>query len=224
MPGMGSSLTCGSARAGAGGPGSGMAIWTRDAGRPQTPVYGGRPVRGGSRRVSVGAGRRPSDHAAGPLREESQAGRGSARARSRRGSPPGREHDGGSLGPDRPLDRMGWNPRCRARHRTNERGWILGYGSGQFYFGLTAEQPARITYLRSPDKLTTGTWYQVAATYDGVTMKLYVDGALVATHEGQRGPILQPDSLFYMMGAYRDDNDYYPFTGKLERITVGINP
>ena len=96
---------------------------------------------------------------------------------------------------------------------THERGWILGYGNNQFYFGLVAEKPARITYLRASGKFVTGTWYHVAASYDGNEMRLYVDGQLRAQHVGQSGPILQPESPFFTIGAYRDDNDYYPVTG-----------
>jgi len=103
---------------------------------------------------------------------------------------------------------------------THERGWILGYGEDQFYFGLTAEKPGRMTYLRTPGKVVTGLWYHVAASYDGKEMLLYLDGKLSARHAGQEGPILQPESPFYTIGAYRDDNDYYPFTGKLERISI----
>jgi len=103
---------------------------------------------------------------------------------------------------------------------THERGWILGYGNNQFYFGLVAEKPARITYLRAAGSFVTGAWYHVAASYDGNEMRLYVDGQLSAQHTGQSGPILQPDSPFFTIGSYRDDDDYHPFSGKLERITL----
>ncbi|MDP7657421.1 MAG: PQQ-binding-like beta-propeller repeat protein, partial [Roseibacillus sp.] len=115
-----------------------------------------------------------------------------------------------------------WGGILGAVHDTgsHERGWILGYGDNQFYFGLVAEKPARITYLRASGNFVTGAWYHVAASYDGNEMRLYVDGQLSSQHTGQSGRILQPESPFFTIGAYRDDNDYYPFSGKLERITL----
>lgn len=102
-----------------------------------------------------------------------------------------------------------------------EFGWILGYGNKQFNFGLVAEKPGSISYLRSRQQFRTGTWYYVAATYDGKVMKLYLNGRLSALHHGRSGPILQPKEPFhYIIGSYRDDNDNRPLTGKLERITV----
>ncbi|MEV1286090.1 LamG-like jellyroll fold domain-containing protein [Micromonospora sp. NPDC049679] len=62
--------------------------------------------------------------------------------------------------------------------------------NGQLEFGLrqTASATSRFTYVRSPNSYNDGAWHQVAATYDGTTMSLYVDGALAAsaaaTHAG----------------------------------------
>ncbi len=104
---------------------------------------------------------------------------------------------------------------------TREAGWVLGYRRDRFYFGLATEGPGRITYLQSDSTMLLKTWYHVVATYDGIgEQRLYVDGRLDARRTGQQGPILRPDPLFYTIGAYRDDNDHNPFTGRLAEVSV----
>jgi outer membrane protein assembly factor BamB len=102
-----------------------------------------------------------------------------------------------------------------------EMGWILGYRGNRFCFGLATEEVRSITYLNAASTLVTKAWYHLVATYDGVgNQRLYVDGKPSAHSETQRGAVLQPDQLFYTIGAYRDENDYFPFSGKLAGISV----
>ena len=58
-----------------------------------------------------------------------------------------------------------------------ERGWVLGYDNDDFVFGLSTDDD--ITYMDSPEDFTPGAWHHVVGTYDGDTMRLYVDGELV---------------------------------------------
>ena len=102
-----------------------------------------------------------------------------------------------------------------------EMGWVMGYRGNHFCFGLATEGVRRITYLNSGSTFITKEWYHLVATYDGTgNQQLYVDGKLSAQSKTQRGAILQPDQLFYTIGAYRDENDFFPFSGKLAGISV----
>ncbi|MFP6872629.1 MAG: PQQ-binding-like beta-propeller repeat protein [Verrucomicrobiales bacterium] len=102
-----------------------------------------------------------------------------------------------------------------------EMGWVLGYRGNRFCFGLATEEVRRITYLNAASTLVTKAWYHLVATYDGTgNQRLYVDGKPSAHSETQRGAVLQPDQLFYTIGAYRDENDYHPFSGRLAGISV----
>ncbi len=102
-----------------------------------------------------------------------------------------------------------------------EMGWVLGYRGNRFCFGLATEGVRRITYLNAGSTFITKAWYHLVATYDGTgNQQLYVDGKLSAQSKTQRGAILQPDQLFYTIGAYRDENDFFPFSGKLAGISV----
>jgi len=102
-----------------------------------------------------------------------------------------------------------------------EMGWILGYRRNKFYFGLATEGVRRITYLNAGSTFVTKAWYHLVATYDGTgNQRLYVDGQSSAHSKVQHGAVLPPDQLFYTIGAYRDDDNNYPFSGKLAGISV----
>ncbi len=105
-----------------------------------------------------------------------------------------------------------------------EGGWMLGSRNGRFVFGLATDDAddgdGFITYLEARETYTTGQWYTVIGTYDGSRMKIYVDGEFQATTDVQSGPILYPDSAWYGIGSYRDGDETYPFTGRLDEIAV----
>ncbi len=102
-----------------------------------------------------------------------------------------------------------------------ERGWLLGYRQSKFCFALAgAEASGRLTYLSAERDAQPGQWHHVAATYDGTTMRLYVDGKLSASDTAQRGDINYPPRAFYEIGAYRDDNEHYRMQGLLNEVRV----
>ncbi|MCA9297787.1 MAG: PQQ-binding-like beta-propeller repeat protein, partial [Phycisphaerales bacterium] len=102
-----------------------------------------------------------------------------------------------------------------------ERGWLLGFRDRQFCMAVKAEGGTdALTYLTGGEPFVDGTWHHVAGTYDATTIRLYVDGALVAESDAQHGPIHMPPSGTYHLGAYRDDNEYGRMTGALAEICV----
>ena len=102
-----------------------------------------------------------------------------------------------------------------------ERGWLLGFRQRKFSLALAGKEgPGRLTYLNADADFTLGNWHHVVGTYDGATMRLYVDGKLSAESEEQRGEINYPPRTFYELGAYHDDNEHYPTTGLMHEVRV----
>ena len=105
-----------------------------------------------------------------------------------------------------------------------EKGWLLGYNSNNFYFGLSTEGAddgdGLMTYMAGKTKYETGKLYHVVATYDGTTMKLYVNGKLDASSKVQRGPILYPQKASYVLGAYHDENEWNSHQGRIAELAV----
>ena len=101
-----------------------------------------------------------------------------------------------------------------------ERGWMLGYRGARFCFGLVSSKKQRLTYLTADTEFATGSWYYVAATYDGQTMNLYVDGQLTASSKEQAGDILYPERGRFGLGGYRDDDEFYPLDGRIAEVSL----
>ena len=102
-----------------------------------------------------------------------------------------------------------------------ERGWILGFRDSKFSFALAgAEGNGRLTYLTAEDEFKKRHWHHVAATYDGMTMSLFVDGKLSAASTAQKGDIHYPPSAFYEIGAYHDNDENHRLTGALHEVRV----
>ncbi|QDV06288.1 Calcineurin-like phosphoesterase [Planctomycetes bacterium Poly30] len=100
-----------------------------------------------------------------------------------------------------------------------EKGWLLGYDDSAFTFGIstasTDDGDGRLVYLRAASPYLVGRWHHVAATYDGSTSRLYVDGVLSAESTETQGPALMSDSARLTVGAYRDSDEFYPHDGRL---------
>jgi predicted phosphodiesterase len=105
-----------------------------------------------------------------------------------------------------------------------EQGWLLGYTNDRFSFALASEGAddgnGLLTYLEADEPYARSTWHHVAATYDGTTMRLYVNGRLAATSDEQHGAILHPETAPYVVGAYHDANELYPLEGALQHVRV----
>lgn len=100
-----------------------------------------------------------------------------------------------------------------------ERGFLLGYEEDRFCFALATQGAddgdGKLTYLRGSEPFVPGRWHHVAATYDGETMRLYVDGALQVSGAEQSGAVLLDPGATFAVGGYRDVNEDYPMDGRL---------
>ncbi|MBA4030939.1 MAG: metallophosphoesterase [Planctomyces sp.] len=109
-----------------------------------------------------------------------------------------------------------------------EKGWLLGYENGKFSFALASQGSddgnGRMTYLTAKDPIELGRWYHIAGTYDGQMMKLYVNGQLAGESKAQSGDILYEPKSPYVVGAYKDSNEIYPWAGAFHEVKVYCRP
>ena len=102
-----------------------------------------------------------------------------------------------------------------------EHGWLLGYRNSKFSFAIASEQgPQNLTYLSATSEFELGQWHHVMGTYDGVEMRLYVNGVLNGTSLVQKGPIRYPQRGYYEIGAYHDANEHHRMNGMLREVRV----
>lgn len=105
-----------------------------------------------------------------------------------------------------------------------EKGWLLGFNRRAFSFALSTtgadDGNGNLTRLNGQTPLETGRWHYVVATYDGTTMRLYVDGKLDGESTAQSGDVLYPERGRYALAAYADDNELYPLDGAIFEVKV----
>ncbi len=105
-----------------------------------------------------------------------------------------------------------------------EKGWMLGHDEHAFTFGIstraTDDGDGRLIYLTADVPFEAGRWHHVAATYDGETARLFVDGRLAARAEEPGGPILTDDAARFVIGAYADSNEMFPLDGRISEASV----
>ena len=106
-----------------------------------------------------------------------------------------------------------------------ETGWMLGYSTDSFTFavsskGLTSDADGKLTYLKGTTPIVPGKWYHVAGTYDGRSMKLYINGELQGQTTEQSGDIRYPTSAPYTIACYKDDDEEFPMNGTLLEVKV----
>jgi len=102
----------------------------------------------------------------------------------------------------------------------SEFGWVLGLDNQRYFFALASENKRRMTYLSSPENNEAGKWCHVTGTYDGTSLKLYLNGKLINQTTEQSGPILYPEKAWLTIGAYRDDNEFFQMAGSLAYVKL----
>ena len=102
-----------------------------------------------------------------------------------------------------------------------ERGWLLGYRDTKFCFAVKSTGGGNtLTYLTAPADFQQEAWHHVVGTYDGQTMRLYVDGNQVATSKSESGKIDYPPQAFYEIGAYHDKDENFRLVGMIDEVRV----
>lgn len=105
-----------------------------------------------------------------------------------------------------------------------EKGWLLGYNRRSFTFHLASrgadDGNGSLTVVRAQSAIEPERWYHVAGTYDGTTLRIYVNGALEGESTAQSGDILYPERGRYAAGAWVDDDEFTGLQGALAEIKV----
>ena len=109
---------------------------------------------------------------------------------------------------------------CIQDNGSDESGWVLGTRGQRFSIGLASVNNGQLTYLEDTEDFMLGQWYHVAATYNGSSLKLFVNGIEKASSNAQSGAIEYPTSSWFTIGRYKDDNEDNRHHGDLDNVLV----
>ena len=103
-----------------------------------------------------------------------------------------------------------------------EQGWVLGYNNSQFSFGLSStgadDGNGLLTYLNATTNFTLQRWQHVVGTYDGTQQRIYVNGQLAGSSAVQFSNINYAAAAPFDIGAYHDDNEFFPLNGWIKEV------
>ncbi len=106
-----------------------------------------------------------------------------------------------------------------------EKGWMLGVTFGRkcsFALASTQGSPKGFTYIKDDNEFPVGKWRHIAGVYDGQNgnMLFYIDGELIGSSKARSGDILYPEDGQLMIGAFKDQDEFYPFTGNIAEVRL----
>nr|AQX77697.1 NocS [Nodularia sp. HBU26] len=100
---------------------------------------------------------------------------------------------------------------------------LLLDGKSGIYLGLEASSQSQqhMPYLSSgANTLNLNQWHHVAGTYNGEQMKVYIDGVEKASLDISSSAIKYEPENDLLIGMFKDDNEFYPFQGKIAEVRL----
>jgi len=105
-----------------------------------------------------------------------------------------------------------------------ESGWMIGYSNDSFYFALSGvggnDADGSLTYVKGTTPIEPDRWYYVAGSYDGRSMKLFINGEMQGESTEQSGDVRYPLHAPYTIACYKDDNEQFPMDGTILEVKV----
>jgi predicted phosphodiesterase len=94
---------------------------------------------------------------------------------------------------------------CFSQKGEANRGWRLGYEAGQWVFGLatagSSVTNASWAKVVSRTPILSSRWYYVVGSYDGLVLRLYVNGLLTAESSEAAGEVLEAAGSEWVIGG-----------------------
>jgi hypothetical protein len=101
-----------------------------------------------------------------------------------------------------------------------QEGWVLGFNSARFTFGLASGTHGRMTFVEAQTPYELGQWYHVVGTYDGITQRIYLNGKLEGTDTSASGEIRHAAAAPLLIGAHATEAGFRKLQGIVHEVRV----
>lgn len=93
-------------------------------------------------------------------------------------------------------------------------------GTSGAYFGLVPTGSSAIYLSSGVGTITLNDWNHVVGTYDGETMRIYIDGDEAANQTVSATSIDYSPAVDLLIGRYSDDDEVYAFNGSIGEVKI----
>ncbi|MFO1461697.1 MAG: LamG-like jellyroll fold domain-containing protein [Verrucomicrobiota bacterium] len=100
------------------------------------------------------------------------------------------------------------------------RGLLLGVRDQRFIFALSTGESSGSSELKASEAVERRHWYHLAATFDGRTRRLYVNGTLAAAATNSPAEIRFPDAAPFLIGSVRAGEGSNPLQGAIHEVLL----
>ena len=112
---------------------------------------------------------------------------------------------------------------CFQRNRGDSRGWYVGLGplGASYVFTLRRKGSTNPTILMDPSTNVDKKWHMLTASYDGMVMKMYLDGDLLVESDAVQADVLYPTAgANFTLGAWADNDEVHRMDGELDDAVI----
>lgn len=104
---------------------------------------------------------------------------------------------------------------------SNESGYSMSYYNGKWRFFLMTENMSGNEWNSNPGyNLPLNQWSHVCGTYDGSSIKYYVNGILIESKNATGNIDWQYNPVDFRIGMFVDDNETYYFDGEVDEVRI----
>lgn len=110
---------------------------------------------------------------------------------------------------------------CAQDNRYEESGYCISYYNNKIRFLLKTTNGFSDDWYTNPGaSIQEGKWYHIAGTYDGTTIRFYLDGTQTEFREVSGNILWTYQPIALSVGAFIDNNDHLPFNGCIDEIRI----
>jgi len=110
---------------------------------------------------------------------------------------------------------------CAQDNRNEESGYCISYYNNKVRFLVKTDNGFSDDWYNNPGaSVQEGKWHHIAGTYDGTTIRFYLDGVQTEHRDVSGNIVWKYKPIALSVGAFIDNNDHLPFNGCIDEVRI----